>query len=164
MYPEGWPPSVAERRGLFLQLLKTVIMAAKQLKKTEPLLSRRRTSHTAVAGKRKSINQPPAFMNMDSTSAHEYIIYMAVPGMERKDFSLIIKDRKLTISAEKKQPVHCFSGNENFSYAHWSEVFSLPEDADTVMTAATYQNGELQIHIPKGTGVFPEEPTVIFIY
>lgn len=94
----------------------------------------------------------------------EYIIYVAVPGMQRKDFSVSINNNKLTVSAAKTEALHCFSSIEQIAFPEWKQTFTLPEDADTVMTAAIYKNGELEIHIPKGRKYSNGEPVELFVY
>jgi HSP20 family protein len=92
----------------------------------------------------------------------EYIVYVAVPGMERKDFSVSITNKLLTIKAHKCEALHCFTAKDEPVLAEWNETFALPDDADTVMTAAVYRNGELAIHIPRGnTGTTGKSVEVI---
>lgn len=94
----------------------------------------------------------------------EYVIYVAVPGMQRKDFSVSVNNNKLTVSAAKKEALHCFSTTEKTSFPEWKETFTLPDDADTIMTAAIYKNGELEIHIPKGRSYSTGSPMELFVY
>lgn len=102
-------------------------------------------------------------VNIDDQQ-QEYIVYVAVPGMQREDFSISIKKRKLIISACKKEAIHCFTEGTDQDQPRWTECFTLPADADTVMTAAVYRNGELQIHIPKGNAEVIGELTEVFVY
>jgi HSP20 family protein len=95
---------------------------------------------------------------------NEYIVYVAVPGMERKDFSVTINNKLLTIAAHKSEALHCFSVMEEAVLAEWKETFSLPDDADTVMTAAVYRNGELEIHIPRGCADTTSKTVEVFVY
>lgn len=94
----------------------------------------------------------------------EYIVYVAVPGMQRKDFSVSVDKRLLTVAAAKTEALHCYSGGEQQTFPEWKETFTLPEDADTVMTAAVYRNGELEIHIPKGKNNMDLPPADVFVY
>lgn len=98
------------------------------------------------------------------SNKEEYIVYVAVPGMERKDFSVTIINKNLVISAVKKEALHCFSLYDEQTFPEWKETFALPEDADTVMTAAVYKNGELAIHIPKGKCSTGGSPVEVFVY
>lgn len=110
-----------------------------------------------------SIKHTSSFMNINE-GQEEYIVYVVVPGMQREDISICIKDKLLTVSSSKKEALHCFTDNDKQNYSKWVESFSLPADADTVMTAANYRNGELQIHIPKGKNQPADEVTEVFVY
>lgn len=123
MCPEGRPPSVAEGRGLFY---------IKKMKKS-------------VDDKRKLFTSPININEVDE----EYIIYIAVPGIERENINAMISNGELIVSAKKKELQHDFMESTEDDCSHWKESFTLPVDADTLMTAAICRNGELQIHIPK---------------
>lgn len=97
-------------------------------------------------------------------SQDEYVLYVAVPGMQRKDFAITIKGKELIVSANKKETLHIFHENEEPTHLRWAETFKLPEDADTVMTAAVYRNGELAIHIPKGKSTTASATVDVFVY
>lgn len=99
-----------------------------------------------------------------SGNKEEYIVYVAVPGMERKDFSVTIINKKLIVSAVKKEAVHYFSQSDEQFFPEWKEIFTLPNDADTVMTAAEYRNGELAIHIPRGKDNPGNTPVEVYVY
>jgi len=79
--------------------------------------------------------------------AEEYVIFLAVPGMERRDFTVNIGHGHLQVSAEKHRHTHELKMKAEPA---WKDHFRLPEDADTLLTAAIYRNGGLEIHIPKG--------------
>ena len=116
----------------------------------------------AASRKKKSPVIKPA-VNINEGD-NEYVVYLAVPGMERKDFSVTIDNKLLTISAHKNEALHCFSTAEDPVHAEWKESFSLPKDADTVMTAAVYRNGELEIHIPRGSSGTTGKSVEVFVY
>ncbi len=101
--------------------------------------------------------------NVDNNK-EEYIVYLAAPGLKRDEIRIYIKNRELTVSANKKEIMHCFTQNDNQGYSTWSESFTLPKDADTIMTAAVYRNGELQIHIPKGLAEESEDIKLLHVY
>lgn len=104
-----------------------------------------------------------ASVNMDE-DRHEYIVYVVVPGMQRKDIRIKIRNKELTVTALKEQALHCYMDSEKQLFSQWTESFILPDDADTVMTAAVYRNGELQIHIPKGKNENSDKPVEVFVY
>lgn len=133
----------------------------KGVKKTNSSLKHLHYPKKGIAGLHKGKVAP--VINVGDANK-EYIIYVAVPGMQRKDFSVSINNNKLTVSAAKTEALHCFSTIERLSFPEWKETFTLPDDADTVMTAAIYKNGELEIHIPKGRGYTSGSPVELFVY
>lgn len=84
---------------------------------------------------------------------NEFLVDVAVPGMEKGDFKIDLDNDILTISSEKT------INNENsdekytrkeYSYLSFKRSFTLPKgvvDSDNI--SATYKNGELKITIPK---------------
>jgi HSP20 family protein len=75
-----------------------------------------------------------------------------VPGLNKDDFSIEIKDNYLTVSGERK-----FSNekkDKNFhsietNYGSFSRSFSLPENVNADKTQAKYTNGILELTLPK---------------
>jgi HSP20 family protein len=87
-----------------------------------------------------------------SETEREYIVSLATPGMERKDFKVESTDDTLTISAERekeeKEEGEHYNRRE-YNYNSWSRTFSLPENCNRDMIDAEYKNGELKIIVPK---------------
>ncbi|MFN5422320.1 MAG: Hsp20/alpha crystallin family protein [bacterium] len=81
-----------------------------------------------------------------------YIISMAAPGLEKKDFKIDVNGTLMTISAERDQKTEekdeSYSKRE-YSYSSFSRSFTLPDDSVTDKIDATYVNGELKLVIPK---------------
>lgn len=114
------------------------------------------------SGNTKRLKKIPA-LNIDKMKS-EYIVSAAVPGMERNNFTVQINNRQLIISAEKIKSHHLDSSIDRPLLNTWQEVISLPRDADTLMTAAVYRNGELEIHIPRRDENADCIPADVFIY
>jgi HSP20 family protein len=103
-------------------------------------------------------------VNISETTA-EYIIVMAVPGLHRDDFSVEINQSVITISAKKETvPLTCVNDRCEYDYTDWTRAFSLPADADALLANATYQNGELIIHIPRSCTNETRIKTTIYVY
>lgn len=81
-----------------------------------------------------------------------YELHVAVPGMNKEDFKLDLNDNFLTISGERK---YTREKNENnfhsieTQYGTFSRSFSLPENVDAGNINAKYNNGILEVVIPK---------------
>lgn len=88
-----------------------------------------------------------------SETEKEFILSVAAPGMDKKDFHLEAFDNMLTISAEKEiehreEKTGRFNRRE-YNYNSWNRSFTLPENCDAGSIKASYVNGELKIEIQK---------------
>ncbi len=83
----------------------------------------------------------------------QFTIELAVPGIDKKDLQLNLKDDLLTISSECTEE----NSGENdgkwtrqeFNYRSFCRSFSLPETVDHDKIKAVQKNGILTINIPK---------------
>jgi HSP20 family protein len=92
---------------------------------------------------------PPA--NIIENKDH-YKLDLSVPGMKRDDFKVDVEDGILTISSEKKEEREEDDKNykrREFSYSSFSRSFTLSDNMDENNINAKYDNGMLQITIPK---------------
>lgn len=81
-----------------------------------------------------------------------YELHVAVPGMNKEDFKIDLNENRLTVSGERK---YTREQNENnfrsieTQYGAFSRSFVLPEDVDAGKISAKYNNGILEILVPK---------------
>ena len=101
---------------------------------------------------------------------HEFRIEVSAPGMKKEDFNIDMEENRLTISAERKYEHEESSGeakggkekagkgksqgNERytrreFGYSQFSRSFMLPETVDPEKIQAQYQDGILNLTLPK---------------
>lgn len=79
-------------------------------------------------------------------------VLVAVPGMKKEDFNIELKDNMLTISGERKFSEE--KKDKNFhsietQYGSFSRSFSMPENVDASKINAKYNEGILELVIPK---------------
>jgi HSP20 family protein len=79
-------------------------------------------------------------------------IHVAAPGMNKEDFKLDLNDNYLTVSGERKFTKE--QNEKNFrsietQYGNFSRSFALPENVDASKINAKYNNGILEINVPK---------------
>ena len=82
----------------------------------------------------------------------DFVIELAAPGLEKKDFKVEADKDILTISAEKKTEEKKETKNysrKRFSYNSFSRSFNLPDNTLPDKIAAEYQNGVLKLTLPK---------------
>lgn len=84
-------------------------------------------------------------------TAEGYTLEVAVPGMKRKDLSLEVSDRMLTVKGQKqkKESFGWGKGPSTFINTQFMRTFSLPDDADPSGIKAKCANGLLEIRLPK---------------
>jgi HSP20 family protein len=79
-------------------------------------------------------------------------LHVAVPGMNKEDFKLDLNENYLTISGERKftreRKENQFQSVET-QFGSFSRSFALPENVDAGKISAKYNNGILEVHIPK---------------
>jgi len=85
-------------------------------------------------------------------NTESYEIQLAVPGLNKEDFKIELNDNYLTVSGERKftneKKERTFHSIETH-YGSFSRSFSLPENVDGTKINARYNNGILELTIPK---------------
>lgn len=81
----------------------------------------------------------------------KYQIHLALPGFNKEDINLEIDNNVLQVTGERK-----FEKKENYKYhkveTYYGKInrsFSIPENANVADLKATYNNGILELTIPK---------------
>ncbi len=86
-------------------------------------------------------------------NADAFKVEMAVPGFDKKDFKINLDHNVLTIASEKKVENEHKNGERytcrEYSYQSFSRSFTLPDAANSDKISAKYENGILNIEIPK---------------
>lgn len=97
----------------------------------------------------KNLNAPPANIIEDEK---EFKLELSVPGFKKEDFNIDIDQGVLVISSEKKEESNKEEKNysrKEFSYSSFSRSFQLPDSVNENAISAKYDNGVLQLTIPK---------------
>jgi HSP20 family protein len=78
---------------------------------------------------------------------------VAAPGLAKEDFKINVEDKVLTVSAEKKMETETKEGEKTlrheFGYSNFKRTFTLPENVNAAYIKAVYENGVLNVHLPK---------------
>ena len=94
----------------------------------------------------------PAVNIMESEDS--FNVEVAAPGMAKDDFNIELDNDVLTISSEEKKEEESSDKNgrftrKEFSYRSFKRAFSLPDSVDSSKISASYNNGVLEIALPK---------------
>lgn len=95
-----------------------------------------------------------------------YVLDVVAPGFEKQDFKISMEKDLLTLSAERKQETK--SADERFlkrefSFRSFTRSFRLDEQIDRSAITAKYEQGILQLTLPKKeeVKVLPKEISVL---
>jgi HSP20 family protein len=84
-----------------------------------------------------------------------YMIKAELPGVDKNDIKIDLKDRLLTLSGERSYDKEVKEENyyrRERSYGKFQRAFTLPADVDSDKIKAEFKDGVLEIEVPK-----PEE-------
>ncbi len=91
------------------------------------------------------------------------VIKAELPGVDKKDISIDVQDRLLTLKGERSTDREVKEEKyfrRERSYGSFQRVFSLPVDVDAGKIEASYAHGLLKIEIPKPETQKPKQITV----
>ena len=88
-----------------------------------------------------------------SESDESYMVKAEIPGVRKEDIDVRIDGNQVTISAEVKRESEEKKGERSLcterSYGFASRSFLLSSDVDSSKSVAKYQDGVLQLQLPK---------------
>ena len=79
-------------------------------------------------------------------------VELAIPGFDKKDVHIELNDGLLTISSEKSsedEEKDAHYSRREFQYASFTRSFRLPDNVNVDDIQAKFNNGVLEVHIPK---------------
>lgn len=107
--------------------------------------------------------QRPLFNVVEQEDA--YRIELATPGMKKEDFQLRIDKDQLVITAKREESKETKEANyhrREFSSYNFERRFGLPETVDQEHIQASYEDGVLNVHLPKlAAAKTPEARTIV---
>jgi len=95
-------------------------------------------------------NSNPA-VNIKETD-NSFLLELAAPGFKKSDFNVNVENEVLTISAEHNTENESKEENytrREFGYSSFKRSFTLPESVNSDKIDGKYDNGVLNITIPK---------------
>ena len=92
-----------------------------------------------------------------------FVIKAELPGVDKKDISIDLKDRVLTLSGERSYENE--AKEENYyrrerSFGKFQRAFTLPADVDSDKIKAEFRDGLLRIEVPKPEHQKPKQVTI----
>jgi HSP20 family protein len=97
----------------------------------------------------------------------KFVLELAAPGLEKKDFNIALEKGQLTISASKETNTEeNESGRwtrKEFNFSSFKRSFHITDVVDAENIQAEYQNGILSVVLPKKEEAKAKEPKRIEI-
>lgn len=90
-------------------------------------------------------------VNITENNNH-YLVSLAAPGLKKEDFKIDMEENTITISSEKeerKEEKDEKYTRKEYSYSSFSRSFALPEDVKQEAIEAKYEDGVLNIKLPR---------------
>jgi HSP20 family protein len=92
-----------------------------------------------------------------------FVIKAELPGVDKKNIAIDLKDRVLTISGERSYENEVKEESyyrRERSYGKFQRAFTLPADVDSEKINAEFKDGLLQIEVPKPEQQKPKLVTI----
>ncbi len=96
------------------------------------------------------------FMKVPAVNVTEnkdvYKVSLAAPGLKKEDFNINIEGNMLTISSEKeenKEEKEKTYTRKEYNYSSFSRSFTLPDEIEKDKIDAKYEEGVLNISLPR---------------
>lgn len=87
-----------------------------------------------------------------SEDKSHYLMKFDLPGISKDQIKIELHENRLTISGERKEEKKNDTEKQHFSevyYGSFTRAFTFPSQVDAERVQAKYENGILQIEIPK---------------
>ena len=90
-------------------------------------------------------------------SEEEIVVYADLPGVEKDDIQLEVKDHMLVLAGKRKQLSNAEDGwlRREAPYGQFFRAFSLSADVKANQVTANFKSGVLEIHLPKAEEARP---------
>ena len=109
--------------------------------------NRSRSSGNSVT---EAVATVPSVNILDKNKAFQ--VQVALPGLDKKDVSIEVRDQRLIISSQKQYKKAAHWMRREFGYAWFQRMFQIPDDADPDQVQASMKNGVLSIRVGKRSG------------
>ena len=109
----------------------------------------------------EELGQIPALEIMEDGG--KYLVKAEVPGMKQEDIEVTVLDHTLTIKGEKKCEEETKEDGYHYcevSYGTFQRTVKLPSDVNTEKIKAKYEDGVLQLEIPKTVESKPKKVAI----
>jgi HSP20 family protein len=87
-------------------------------------------------------------------TAEGFMLTLELPGVDRDEIEILVEGLYLRLSGVRPDPLaqNCMRWHQmEIAHGRFERVIALPPEADAERITATYKDGFLSIHIPRGS-------------
>ena len=96
-----------------------------------------------------------------SETDDHYLMSVDIPGMKKDEIKISLTDNILTLSGERKRETSTDEKNKvqrfEKSYGFFKRAFTLPMAVDAAKVEARYEDGVLELYLPKAQSAKPRQ-------
>jgi len=95
--------------------------------------------------------------------ANHYTVRADLPGLKKEDFSIAVENNRLTLTGERKEEKEIKDKGYHYTeraYGSFSRTLDFAVDLQADQVKAVYQNGVLEITLPKSEKAKPKQVQV----
>ena len=94
-------------------------------------------------------------------TAEEFVVTLEIPGIDRDEIEIQVEGPYLNVSGTRTEAATdgCVRWHQmEIAHGRFERVLALPQEADPERITATYKDGFLTIHIPRGPATVRNVP------
>lgn len=93
-------------------------------------------------------------------NAEGYLVFADLPGVDGDAIDVRYEEGELSLSARRDLPAEGDPVAAEFRAVDFRRVFKIPEDVDAAAIDAEFENGVLQLRLPKAKAIQPRKINV----
>ena len=117
-------------------------------------------ANQAVGQMPHQVKKSPAFANIKEFDGH-FLISLAIPGFNKSKIKNKKEKNILTVQGNQEANNDVKFLKKEFAPTEFTRTFTLPEDVNTDAIAATFEQGILNITVPKGEKAQPKKIEIL---
>ncbi|HEX4925524.1 MAG TPA: Hsp20/alpha crystallin family protein [Bdellovibrionales bacterium] len=103
--------------------------------------------------------EPSSFSPAVDVEEHDdhFVLSFDLPGLSKNDVNIEVLEDRLVVSGERKDERRFKEGRTERAYGRFERAFTLPAGADAGKIEARFENGVLEIAVPKAEMAKPRK-------
>ena len=106
------------------------------------------------------VKKSPAFANIKEFDGH-FLISLAIPGFNKSNVEVKQDKNILTVQGKQDENNDVKFLKKEFAPTEFARTFTLPEDVNTDAISAVFEQGILNITVPKGEKAQPKKIEIL---